>query len=633
MNEKIDNKPLDVVPVFNSISSQAINKSLEEIGYAIDNSSLCLLREKRNKMTGEIEKEYTPVSNVLPLITEQIIYKNGKDEEAAYVVNGVLLDSNIKLPSITISVDDLNNVRYLSNPNWKRQAILRPIPCAEKHLKYVVDSVSKDFLQCKDVYTHTGFTRINDKLIYLYHGGVIGDIENVNVDLSRDRLEQYHFTNKTFELQEALKTSYSILNLADVKITIPLLATIYLSPLVSIYRENGLYADYILWVEGKTGSRKSTAIAVLLSHFGQFSRNSLPCSFRDSINSLEKKAFILKDVPVCLDDFNPETVGISKTVLAEKIFAMYGDRAGRDRMNANGKTLKSPYIARGLAIVTAEYFPEVAQSRLARAIVVDVKQNSFDLNKLRNLQENAELLSFAMKEFISWIIKNEEKIISESKELYKKLENETQTNDIHGRTNETINIMKIGFYLFLKFLQQNEVITQEELEEKNSLCSGTLNELARHQNIEIESQNPVNMFKEALEQLYETEKVQIMDYNAPDNILPNRTLIGYIDHKEEKYYFLPNVLYKVIVRFCNEQGIKFPISKSALLKYLDNEGYLYRTPKSDRRTIKKKVRNAVLPVIAVYQNKLTLGMNNETITEGNRKVQEDLRKSLNKNKN
>lgn len=335
---------------------------------------------------------------------------------------------------------------------------------------------------------------------------------------------------------------------------------------------------------------------------------------------------------VCIDDFNPETVGMSKTALAEKIFAMYGDRTGRDRMSANGKTLKSPYTARGLAIVTAECFPEVAQSRLARAIIVDIKPDSIDLNKLRNLQENTEILSFAMKEFITWIIKNEKEIISEIKKLFKKLEIETQMNENHGRTNEAVNVMNIGFYLFLKFLKQNEIITEMELKEKMNLCSTTLHELAKRQSIEIESENPINMFKEAIEQLCATEKVQIMPIETPYNILPNRTLIGYIDQKAEKYYFLPNVLYREIVKFYNEQGIKFPISKPALLKYLENEGYLYRNPKSDRRTVKKKVRNTVLPVIAIYKDKLGLGIKEEIDIEEASNLQDELQNSLNLNK-
>lgn len=609
-----------------------VQQQLEELGYGIHDKSLCILKLKQNSTTGETEKEYFPISNVLPVTSEQITYKNGRDEDVSYIVDGILTDVNMRLPSITVSLDELNRTSYIYNPKWKRMAILKPVPFAEKNLRYIVDSISKNLMKCSEVYTHTGFTRINGKLVYLYHGGVIGDVKDVNVDLSRDGLEQYHFTEKEFDLQTALKTSYSILDVADVKITIPLLATIYLAPLVTILREVGIFADYILWVEGKTGSRKSSLIAMSLSHFGTFTRNTFNCSFRDTTNSLEKKSFILKDIVVCIDDLNPEVTGTGKMGMAEKLFAMYGDRTFRGRLSSNGQTLKVSYTARGLAIVTAECFPDVAQSRLARAIIVDIKPDSIDLNKLRYLQENTELLSFAMKKFILWIIKDEESIIPEVKEMYKNLEIQTQTNKNHGRTNEAVNVMNIGFYLFLKFLHENKIISDDELKEKMDLCSNTLNELARRQNVEMQSESPVNMFKEAIEQLCETEKVQILNANEPINLLQNRTLIGYVDNEKELYYFLPNVLYKEVVKFYNEQGIKFPISKPALLKYLENEGYLYRTPKSDRRTVKKKFRNSTLAVIAIYKNKLGLSAEEDLDIEEVNKAYEQVKKDLNQTK-
>ena len=107
----------------------------------------------------------------------------------------------------------------------------------------------------------------------------------------------------------------------------------------------------MVWT-GRHGTRKSSITAMILSHFGNFSRNSFPCSFRDTLNSLEKKAFITKDVINVVDDFNPENLGNRKLDIAEKLFGMYGDRAGRDRMSQDGKSLRSPYIARGQCIVT-----------------------------------------------------------------------------------------------------------------------------------------------------------------------------------------------------------------------------------------------------------------------------------------
>lgn len=307
--------------MFNGMSNEFIEQKLQEMGYEIHDKFLCSIKIKQNINTGELQKEYMPISNFLPLTSRQLVYKNGRDKVISYVVEGFLTDSNTRLPSITVSEEELNKGGYLSNSDWKCKAILRPTPYAEKHVKYIFETLSKDIIKRCEIYSHTGFTRIGDDLVYLYHGGVIGKANNIDVDLSQDKLERYSFTNKEFDLNEALTTSYSILDVADVKITIPLLATTYLAPLTTIFSENDIFADYLIWFEGPTGTRKSSLMAVMSSHYGKFNRDSFPCSFRDTINSLEKKVFILKDSLVCVDDFNPET-GSGKIHIAEKLFAM-----------------------------------------------------------------------------------------------------------------------------------------------------------------------------------------------------------------------------------------------------------------------------------------------------------------------
>ena len=117
------------------------------------------------------------------------------------------------------------------------------------------------------------------------------------------------------------------------------------------------------------------------------------------------------------------------------------------------------------------------------------------------------------------------------------------------------------------------------------------------------------MFISALEQLYTTNRIYLKDYNdCTITEYDNTTLVGYVDNKTDEgvYYFFPDIIYKEVVRFYKEQDIKFPISKPALWKYLDMEGYLYKTPKSKRRTVRRKVPNTDndLPFIPILQEKM-----------------------------
>ena len=290
------------------------SKALEDSNYAIGKKKLW----KIGKTTS------SPISNFLAIIDEQINYDNGRDIYTKYKVRGIIIENYKKLLPINITQQELESFNFVLNPEWKLDAIICAGQGNTDRMREVTQIISKNKIINKTVYSHLGFKRIGDELIYLYHNGFIGNSNNqIMVDVSEDKLERYCFTNKEYSIEEAITTSYSILDLAESSITIPLLATTYLAPIVSILQEVDINADYILWLEGKTGTRKSSIAAIALSHFGNFSRNKFVCSFRDTLNSIEKKSYIIKDSLNVIDDFNPETVGNRKLDIAEKIFAMF----------------------------------------------------------------------------------------------------------------------------------------------------------------------------------------------------------------------------------------------------------------------------------------------------------------------
>ena len=167
-----------------------------------------------------------------------------------------------------------------------------------RKLLEVTQILNREIMKERDVYKIMGFHKINENWLYLYHGGAIGEgAENIDVDLSllstssgsKDNLTRYCLTDKEYDLIDSLKTSLSFLDIASYKLTIPLLSVIYVAPLFSFFREAGIHLDFILFILGKTGSLKTSATAVALSHYGKFDRDSMPCNFTDTVNAIRKK--------------------------------------------------------------------------------------------------------------------------------------------------------------------------------------------------------------------------------------------------------------------------------------------------------------------------------------------------------
>lgn len=547
---------------------QQCNQYLKYTNYETRKSQLGYFTQKGS---------FTKISNFIPYCTTKINYKNGNDTVIKYEMNCVLIDRpNYHLKPILIDTNSYAKCDFILGSSWDKHCIVAAGNGNVGRLREVMQIISRETMKEKNVYTHTGFKKINDKLCYLYHGGVIGNIENVETDLSSDKLQQYCFTNKTFDLKQSIQRSLSFLNVANYLITMPILATIYLAPLKSLLSKNDILADFILFVQGQSGTRKSSLVATALSHFGKFDRDNFPCSFRDTLNSIEKKSFILKDTINVVDDFNPENVGSKKLDIVEKLFGMYGDRTGRTRMSQDGLTLREPYVARGLCIVTGEMLPEVAQSRIARSLIVNIQPDSLDLSKLSEIQENTSELAYCMMNFIKWCINNENSVIEYAKNMFKNNREYSKIgNDVHGRTREIINILPIGFTLFTLFAKQKGVLSDEDKSKLDTKIIEVLNTLVEEQTQEVKELKPVQMFYSAIEELILAHTIRVTNIKNNIDIGIGKD-VGYYDEDKKRLYLYPTVIYNEVTKFYNG---KFPIPANTLWKYMAEESLLYQNDK------------------------------------------------------
>ena len=604
--------------IVNNEALKKYNDILKYSPYAINNRKLCTKKSSKSKDDNNLKEpkedfSYTEISNFIAYVDKKVTYKNGTDINTFYHVNCVILDN----PYVTLEpqiVDEANYIKgtYLMGAAWNKYAIVRANRGNIDKIREVTQIFSKHTMKEEVVYSHMGFRKIKDDLCYLYHGGVIGNQTNVSVDLSKDSLENYTFTSKNFktteeeatEIHKAIKLSYSILDLADYKITVPLIAVTYLSPLYSLLKEQGILADFITYMQGASGTRKSSLAAVLLNHFGKFNRDTFPCCFRDTLNTIEKKAYILKDCLNVIDDYNPEVLGNRKLDTVEKLFGMYGDRTARGRMSQDGSSLKKSYTARGLAIITGETIPEVAHSRIARSIIINLKPDSINLAKLSYIQDNLELLSLAMRKFIELIISNEQKLKETIKTKYNELNNSSNIAK-HGRTNEIANILKLGFYIFTEFLASYSIISENEQHNISLNADYAIDELVKQQSDEVEKLEPTQMFFNAFEELIATHSIYVDTINPfrvqqmpfPDSNYRSE-LVGFYNKDKDCYYLYPQKIYTSIVDYYSKENIKFPISEKSLWRYLLEEGFLYRTDKT-RYTVQRDIYGKKRTVVEI----------------------------------
>ena len=359
----------------------------------------------------------------------------------------------------------------------------------------------------------------------------------------------------------------------------------------------------VTWLVGESGSQKSSISALLVSHFGDFERDTLPGGFKDTANSIEKKAFTLKDTLFPIDDYYPsQTVleGKKMDAVAESLFGLYGDRQARSRMKQDGQTVKMGFSARGMCIVTGESFPTMAESRTARALMIEIARGDIDLKLLSSIQQEKDKLSFCMKEYIQYIIENEDSINETCKEKFMQYRNKANQNLCHGRIPEIVASEYMGIELFFEFANKKQVITNEKMQELKNTSWNCLMNAAQKQSLRTEENRIDNMFFRAVQELLASKKIYLKSYKnhqrEPDESLS--TFVGYYDEEKEKCYLLKNMIYNEVVKFYAIQGNKFPGNATSTWKYLKEAGRLFSEEK-DRNTIRRTINGKLITFIEV----------------------------------
>src|SRR5262249_20874361 len=154
--------------------------------------------------------------------------------------------------------------------------------------------------------------------------------------------------------------------------------------------------DVTLWLEGVTGSLKSTMAALFQCHFGDFTRTTLPAAWSSTANVLEKRAFTLKDSVLIIDEYVPGIDTREFEIKANRMIRAQGKQAGRSRLRSD-LSERPTFIPRGVLISTGEQHPQGGASFLARCLIVEIGRESIDLEKLSEAQSRAGRLSHSMR--------------------------------------------------------------------------------------------------------------------------------------------------------------------------------------------------------------------------------------------
>lgn len=332
---------------------------------------------------------------------------------------------------------------------------------------------------------------------------------------------------------------------------------------------------------GTSGSGKSEIASLLTNFYGQFTRDTPPGQWGDTINTVEALGYALADVLYWVDDY--------KTIYADertftRFLQSYSRGMGRGRLTREAK-LRHERPCRGLLLSTGETTLEGEASILSRMLVLEIPPwekrdpGGVALAKLEVIRDH--LPGFTAK-FIQWIA-----ALADEGMLAKELTSRFESNVKGyrdslirklGRQANTGRMVQNWAVLVTTYQMLRRFMAELDCDEMLPSWQDSIVETVKA----VQQERAGQVFIDTLGQLLASGELTLAkDMQQPEEPRPGTTIVGYLD--ERYVYLLPDVAHRAIVRV---QPLKF--NTPAIGAQLKEDGWLI--PGTNNLTVQRRIR-------------------------------------------
>ena len=522
--------------------------------YRIEGGRICVAKQTRE---GPI---VVPLCNFSAQVTEETIIDDGVETTRTFQLLGKL-ENGESLPPARVPASRFSNMNWIAE-QWGLKAVPRAGLAIKDQLREGIQRFSPDARR-RNVFCHTGWREIDGRWIYLTAGGAVGR-DGFEVEFGPE-LSRYSLPKTADDPIGAVRESLRLLDIAPLTVTIPLWSATFRAPLASICP-----LDLSLWIEGTTGTMKSTLVALFLCHFGDFERTKLPGAWSSTANQLERRAFLLKDSVFVIDDWAPNALDVREMeTKASRLIRSQGNLSGRGRLRSDLSD-RPAYAPRGLIVSTGEQHPP-GQSILARILLIELERSSVNVPLLTEAQRTATRLPHAMTGYLTWLAPQMDSLPKLLRETFEGTRARVNANGDHLRVPELMAHMWIGFHCGMTYAQEIGACTYSQAEEFRAKAWDALITVGQAQSRLIEGERPSRRFLSVLLVLVSQKRVLLLKKDeSSDSLRGDVTLIGWYDN--ESIYLIPEAGFQSVARFCRETGEPLPVRQGRLLRDLSQQG-------------------------------------------------------------
>ncbi|MBZ0294780.1 MAG: DUF927 domain-containing protein, partial [Anaerolineae bacterium] len=318
---------------------------------------------------------------------------------------------------------------------------------------------------------------------------------------------------------------------------------------------------------GTSGSGKSEIASLLTSFYGQFTRDTPPGQWGDTINTVETLGYALADTLYWVDDY--------KTIYADertftRFLQSYSRGMGRGRLTREAK-LRHERPCRGLLLSTGETTIEGEASILSRMLVLEIPPwekrdpGGVVLAKLETVRD--QLPGFTAR-FIQWIAAqvDEGTLIKEVASRFESNVKGYRDNLASklGRQANTGRMVQNWAVLVTTYQMLRRFMAELDCDDALPSWQDSIVETVKA----VQQERAGQVFIDTLGQLLASGELMLArDMHQPEEPRPGTTIVGYLD--ERYVYLLPDVAHRAVLRV---QPLKF--NTPAIGAQLKEDGWL-----------------------------------------------------------
>lgn len=337
-----------------------------------------------------------------------------------------------------------------------------------------------------------------------------------------------------------------------------------------LFTEAGHRPNFLLFIEGPTGSLK-TAVASLLFNFSGQPEVNVPASFRDTAASMEISFDAYRDRVLLVDDFCPTSDRTSQRDLnnkLERLVRFFGDGKSRSRATPNMETAteKKPC---GLVAITGEDSAG-SQSSLLRCLFLRVDRDTFDKDLLRRFQEDPSLWTEHLAFFVESLAPRAKELIQMIREKFPSYREMGSHYLKEKRSIDTFAYLSLTAEIVVQELHQ---LLQLDYTTCIQEFHQAILDACQASEAKANAADPVQIFSQTLLELLEQEEIAIG--SIPQFLEDPSKYIGVAT--DAFWYLWPKGAFKSISDAYSMTGRTFPLSMQALWGALDAKGVLIPT--------------------------------------------------------